>query len=50
MIGNKYDITLKCRCTNENNNNNDNIRAGVISAAGGGAETRFQLTVVLNEV
>ena len=38
-------LTLKCRCNNGNNDNNDNIRAGVISDAGGGAETRFQLTV-----
>ena len=40
-------LTLKCRCNNGNNDNNDNIRAGVISDAGGGAETRFQLTVAL---
>ena len=33
------------RCNNGNNDNNDNIRAGVISDAGGGAETRFQPTV-----
>ena len=38
-------LTLKCRCNNGNNDNNDNIRAGVISDAGGGAETRFQPTV-----
>ena len=38
-------LTLKCRCNNGNNDNNGNIRAGVISDAGGGAETRFQLTV-----
>ena len=37
-------LTLKCRCNNGNYDNNDNIRAGVISDAGGGAETRFQLT------
>ena len=31
-------LTLKCRCNNGNNGNNDNnnIRAGVISDAGGG--------------
>ena len=39
-------LTLKCRCNNGNNDNNDNIRAGVISDAGGGAETRFQPTVL----
>ena len=32
---------------NGNNGNNDNIGAGVISDAGGGAETTFQLTVAL---
>ena len=43
-------LTLKCRCNNGNNGNNYNnynIRAGVISDAGGGAETRFQLTMAL---
>ena len=30
---------------NGNNDNSDNIRAAVISDAGGGAEIRFQLTV-----
>ena len=40
-------LTLKCRCNNGNNDNNDNNRAGVISDAGGGAETRFQPTVAL---
>ena len=40
-------LTSKCRYNNGNNENNDNIRAGVISEAGGGAETRFQLTVAL---
>ena len=34
---------------NGNNDNNDNIRAGVIFNAGGGAETRFQLTVALGK-
>ena len=38
-------LTLKCRCNNGNNDNNDNIHAGVISDAGGGAESRFQPTV-----
>ena len=38
------------RCNNGNNDNNDNIRAGVISDAGGGAETRFQPTVALASI
>ena len=38
-------LTLKCRCNNGNNDINDNIRAGVISDAGGGAETSLPRTV-----
>ena len=40
-----FTFTLKCRCNNGNNDNNDNIRAGVISDAGGGAETSLPRTV-----